>query len=203
MSYFPSFEEINSPDYDEVFNNVQKLELIEEKLIEKLLDFKDEVFNFIGTKEEYLNDINKENDPNRIQHVLSTVNNINNNLNYGVGYRDKNQKINFFVSGINIQSQNNQTNKIKYNPHFILTIKNLSIEYKSGFFFDKYNIYDSISDYFTLKPKFKTNKKIKVDEIENIINVLDSVIAELAQHPYKNINNTVNEKYIQKNNLFN
>lgn len=157
-----------------------------------LKNLKEEVTLFLGTKKDYLSDFKKNHASNRLSFVLISLEKINKNLNKIF----KKEKINLHISGIIINNENS-INKIIYKPFICLKTNLFSIEFNKGFFFDKYKVFDNKEDYILIEPVYEIRKNLSTKEIDKIINIINTVIAELSQYVYKE-NIVIKDKKVNK-----
>lgn len=149
-----------------------------ESLLNELNEFKKEMFLFIGSVHEYKRkniDNSEAYREKRVKWVADKLHEINKNL--------APQEIDLDVLGL--VEYDSYGYSIVYKPSFILKTESLYISYKTGFFSDKFKVYSLEKDLVQIQPKLKVKKALSDIEFQAISQLLQTGIAEVAQHRFE------------------
>ena len=122
-----------------------------ESLLNELNEFKKEMFLFIGDASEYQRkhvDNPESYREKRVKWISEQLNDINCNF--------KNQGIELDVSGL--VQYDGYGYSITYKPTFTLKTESLFISYKTGFFSNKFKVYNLEKDFLQVELRLKVKK---------------------------------------------
>lgn len=166
-----------------------------ESLLNELNEFKKEMFLFIGQANEYQRKNIEDSESyreKRVKWIAEQLTDINRNF--------KNQGIDLDISGL--VEYDGYGYYITYKPVFILKNESLSISYKTGFFSNKFKIYNLEKDLLQIEPKLKVKKTLSDIEFQEISELLQAGIAEVAQHRFEGFKSQLkSHKNNQKNDI--
>ena len=148
-----------------------------ESLLNELNEFKKEMFLFIGDASEYQRkhvDNPESYREKRVKWISEQLNDINCNF--------KNQGIELDVSGL--VQYDGYGYSITYKPTFTLKTESLFISYKTGFFSNKFKVYNLEKDFLQVEPRLKVKKTLNELVFQEISELLQTGIAEVAQHRF-------------------